>query len=71
MGVYTVRSLYPGLLEAFVPMLCCVMSVVIGVIFGLQETSMDEISLEQEVPCWGYDLHQRGDARHHGMLVHF
>ena len=32
-------------------MLCCVMSVVIGVIFGLQETSTVETSLEQEVPC--------------------
>ena len=33
------------------PMLCCVLSVMVGVTFGLQESSPVETSSKQEVPC--------------------
>ena len=37
-------------------MLCCVLSVVIGVVFGLQETSTDEVSVKLGAPSCG--VHQ-------------
>ena len=52
MGADTVRSFFPGLLEAIVPMFCCVLSVVIGIVFGLQETSTHEASMKLGAqPC--------------------
>ena len=56
LGANTVRSFFPGLLEAIVPMFCYVLSVLIGIVFGLQETSTNETSVKLGAPPCG--VHQ-------------